>query len=508
VPDAPPQLLIAQVAFGADVFLNGERVAEVGRGSAGWWGRREPVWIPLPRSALRAGKNALYLRLHVRPEFAGYLTPLFVGPVGALQGLFRARNALVSAPDILALVSAVLTLLYLSVYRRTREAEWAWFAAGIGSLFLGGLPWRVVDLWIWPLAMGGSILCIAFGAHRIAGVARPGIERGLFGIFAALALALIVAPSAATFSLALATSAFDLGLAFYLLSLHNTPVVARWLGQGRGLRSALPLSMLMASNDLPMFWNHAPLLGIPLFPITHAPVVIASFAHIVVFLSDGLTRERALNLSLQESQSRLLALEHAQATRAERERVQRDLHDGLGAQLVAAIAVAEREPHDAAAVQRSLRGALGELRGAVDSLDGEPRELAEVLGALRARIEPLVQGTGTSLRWRVENLETPLLVAPQHGVHLLRVVQEAIANAVKHANARTLEVGCGEAERNGRRSAFVEVRDDGRGISGSARGRGLTNMRSRAAQLGGELAIESSGTGTRVVLWLPAPLTP
>jgi hypothetical protein len=74
VPNSPPQLLVAQVAFGADIFLNGERVADVGRGPSGWWGRREPVWIPLPRPTLRAGAKTLHLRLRVRPEFAGYLT--------------------------------------------------------------------------------------------------------------------------------------------------------------------------------------------------------------------------------------------------------------------------------------------------------------------------------------------------------------------------------------------------------------------------------------------------
>ncbi len=502
VPDAPPQLLVAQVAFGADVFLNGERIADIGRGPSGWWGRREPVWIPLPRHALRAGANTLHLRLRVRPEFAGYLTPVFVGSVDTLQGSFRARNALVSAPDILALVSVVLTLLYFSVYKRNREAEWAWFAAGIGSLFVAGLPWRIVDLWVWPLGMGASILCIACGAHRIGGMARRGTERALFAIFAALAFALLVAPPAATYSLALATSAFDFGLGLYLVSLHNSPVIARWLGQGSGLNTALALSMLMVCNDVPMFWNQAPLLGIPLFPIAHGPVVIASFAHIVTFLSDGLARERALNASLHESQSRLLALEREQAARGERERVQRDLHDGVGAHLVAALAVAEREPQDNESVRRAVRLALGELRGAVNSLDGGERELNDVLGALRARLEPLALGSGARFAWRVGEIATSPRLSPEQALHLLRILQEAIANAVKHAGAHTIEVASGAREQAGRTGAFVEVRDDGGGVNGNASGRGMTNMRQRATFIGGELGIESSAAGTCVRVWL------
>ncbi len=508
VPDAPPQLLIAQVAFGAEVFLNGARVASVGRGPTGWWGRREPVWLPLPKDALRSGVNTLHLRLRVRPEFAGYLTPVFVGPVDALQGFFRARNSLISAPDVLALVSLALALLYLSVWRRDRKPEWAWLAAGVGALCLAGLPWRTADLWLWPLGMGGSVLCILCAAHRIGEIDRRRTERALFAVLAALALGVVVAPSEAVFPLSVATAAFDFGLAVYLFRLHGVALIARWLGPATPLNSALAVSMLMCTNDVPLFWDRAPLLGIPLFPIVHGPVVIASFAHIVTFLSDGLTRERDLNRSLQESQTRLLELERERATRAERERVQRDLHDGLGAQLVAALAVAEREPQDNAAVRHSVRLALGELRGAVDSLDAGERELGDVLGALRARLEPLANGSGAKFAWRVGEIALQPRLTPQQALHLLRILQEAIANAVKHSGASTIEVASGSQEHAGRSSAFVEVRDDGSGGNGAPPGRGLANMRQRASIIGGELTIDSNAAGTRVRLWIdsaPAP---
>ncbi|HEY8122434.1 MAG TPA: ATP-binding protein [Myxococcota bacterium] len=504
IPDHPPQLLIAQVAFGADVFLNGQALATVGRGPIGWWGRREPVWLPLPSAALHSGPNTLLLKLRVRPEFAGYLTPIFIGSAPDLQGAFRARNALIAAPDVLALVSATLVLLYLMVFRRDPKPEWAWLAAGIAALFFAGLPWRTADLGVWPVGLGVSAACVMCGGHRVGRIERRGLERAAFAALAALALALVLAPAAATFSLARATFALDFALAAYVLRLHSRESVVQWVGRGATLSSALALSMLMTCNDLPLFWDRAPLLGVPLFPIVHGPVVIASFAHIVTFLSDGLARERALNASLHESQARLLALERAQATRAERERVQRDLHDGLGAQLVSALAVAEREPQDSAAVRRSVRLALAELRGAVDSLDGSERELSDVLGALRARLEPLAHGSGATFAWRAGELAPQPRLAPQQALHLLRILQEAIANAVKHSRARTIEIASGVESFGGRERAFIEVRDDGCGLAGAPPGRGLANMRQRATFIGGELSVVSDARGTRVRLSLDA----
>jgi signal transduction histidine kinase len=156
-------------------------------------------------------------------------------------------------------------------------------------------------------------------------------------------------------------------------------------------------------------------------------------------------------------------------------------------------------------VQQAVRLALGELRGAVDSLDGGDAELAAVLGALRARLEPLVASSHATLGWRIASDVPDIRLDPQRALHLLRILQEAIANAVKHAGARSIEVSSGPDSSDGRAGAFVEVRDDGRGLAEAGAGRGLANMRQRASFLGGELTLMSSTGGTSVRLWLPVP---
>lgn len=504
----PLQLLIAQVAFGADVFLNGEHVATVGRGATGWWGRREVAWLPLPMERVRPGDNSLDLRLRVRPDFAGYLTPIFVGPTRELQGNFRARTAIVGAPDLLVVVCLVLALMFLSLHRHDRRSEWALIALAFTIMALAGLPWRVIDYWVWPLGLAAAVVCVGHAVHRGGGLARPRLERAALVVVALLALSFALAPVRARFPLSHAAGSLAGASSAYLFTLYFNVGVRNWLVHVSALRASVGLGVLIGLNDIPQAWNSSPVIGVPLGPLTHAPMLLASFIHIIGFLSTGLTRARALNQALTESQARLLALEHAQATRAERERVQRDLHDGLGAQLVAALAVAEREPQDNAAVRRSVRLALGELRGAVDSLDGGERALSEVLGALRARLEPLTQGSAARFVWRVGEISAQPQLSAQQALHLLRILQEAIANAVKHSGASTIEVASGAEERAGRRGAFVEVRDDGRGANGAPPGRGLANMRQRAGFIGGEFSVDASAAGTRVRLWLDAAAAP
>jgi two-component system sensor histidine kinase UhpB len=85
---------------------------------------------------------------------------------------------------------------------------------------------------------------------------------------------------------------------------------------------------------------------------------------------------------------------------------------------------------------------------------------------------------------------------------VLRVVQEAITNVLKHARATTITVRTGVAAGRG---PYVSVADDGSGFAPEhGEGRGLVNMRRRATELGGDLEIATGPGGTCVTLWLPS----
>ena len=106
-----------------------------------------------------------------------------------------------------------------------------------------------------------------------------------------------------------------------------------------------------------------------------------------------------------------------------------------------------------------------------------------------------------TLDWQVCELPTLPCLTPQNVLHVLRIVQEAITNALKHARAKHIRVATAFAV--GRVS--IEVSDDGCGFDGtkSAEGHGLDNMRRRAKLLGGDLWIAPKATGTTLSLSIP-----
>ena len=196
---------------------------------------------------------------------------------------------------------------------------------------------------------------------------------------------------------------------------------------------------------------------------------------------------------------------------AERSRIARDLHDEVLQDLTYALqqvqlsgATAGGAPaglrEAGAALTRSVRG----LRGAVHDLGMEP----EAGGSFRRSVEALVElnrqmNPGCRLDLEVERGFPDELPAGT-SKDLLRVVQEALANARRHSEADEIRIVVG-TEMNGKLK--IEVSDNGMGFDSERvpAGVGTKGMRERARALGGDLEIAATpGGGTRVMVEVPA----
>ncbi len=186
----------------------------------------------------------------------------------------------------------------------------------------------------------------------------------------------------------------------------------------------------------------------------------------------------------------------------ERQRVARELHDGLAQELsfirsqTAAMAAGTPPPNMVGHLAAAAERALEESRRAIETLADEAR--APLQQALRAAGEEVAARAGAQVEVHVQ---APA-VAPAIAEALLRVVREAVGNAVRHGRARRVVVHllCDN------HALRLTVEDDGQGFSSDKahQGFGLRSMRERVEALGGELSVRSEiGRGATVEAVVP-----
>jgi signal transduction histidine kinase len=222
-----------------------------------------------------------------------------------------------------------------------------------------------------------------------------------------------------------------------------------------------------------------------------------------VELQEQVLRKRR---ELEEKFARVQELERQRAVIEERDRLTREMHDGLGGQLVSMLAVSERGDVSRAELSQALREALDEMRLVLQSLDLGCRDITALLAGLRARLEPRLRCQGLRFRWAVADIAMPETMGPSEALQILRIVQESVTNILKHASAKEVTIRTGIAEVLDAREMFVEVADDGMGIAAalpSAGGRGMNHMSDRARRIGGRLTFRSDPRGTTVRLSIP-----
>ncbi|MBI1885721.1 MAG: sensor histidine kinase [Chloroflexi bacterium] len=239
------------------------------------------------------------------------------------------------------------------------------------------------------------------------------------------------------------------------------------------------------------------------------PFLVAVVVQFFGWMARQLTaeRERAQqvldeNIRLQGERERLIAQE-------ERNRIAREIHDGI-AQSIYMLSLNLETAAEMAAGEGGLserlaklvtlaKQALLEVRHYIFDLKPLLTGEATLSSALQSQIREFTTVSGLPARLEVAGQERPLPVVT--GTAVYRIAQEALANVYRHAQASDIDVLLSFDHS----SVHLEVRDNGVGFAGEGdRGRGLKNMRQRAQELGGDVTIESSpASGTKVHAVLP-----
>lgn len=392
------------------------------------------------------------------------------GMQGILAGVRRLENWLHISFTVLALASVVR---YLQNHQLDDRAGWVLAGAGlllIGYAGYGHVPWRRRP-W-WPAAWCTTL------------------------VLAWMAL-VVAAPSFAWCAVTLAFVALrvlPLSVAVGVVAVMVLTVAAAWSSM---------------RNDV----DPTVLAG---------PACVAVLAVTAYRALDQQARvQQRLLEDLRNTQGELAAAEHRAGAAAERTRLSRDIHDSVAQGLSSINLLLQAAEQDwdvrpAAARQhvdqaaRTARHGLDEVRRVVRDL--APPELPDgrsgtALPDGLQHVARTVQQSGVVVRVAVHGEPVPL---PDRVAHaLLRTARGALANVVEHAGATEATVTLTYQDA----SVSLDVLDDGRGFDSTAvpaarddRGRGIAGIRSRIAELGGDVVVESTpGEGTALAVSLPLP---
>ncbi len=524
-----PLVLKARQLTGAfTLSLNGQTVVAPKLSA---WQRARDSQILLPQSALRAGTNELQWHLQ---QGQATLANLTLYPASALTGFIQQQ----SSPQFAianAAASITLILMLAGIWLTRRHAqEFLLFALGVlfwaAYSILVGAGNLVISLKfsqiLAHLFLQGFVLCIALFARRFAGKAWLGFDRLLCllaGIAAALLLVSYLIFGIQTVYLTVSGAHRLVLLAFGAVIFWELTCYARAQSDvARALLASTALSgLLLGVHDALSF---AQLIDTPIALIgVGLPVALTSMGAVIVLrYGRALQAAKLLNEQLDiRVQAKAAALEtlyaeHVELERkrtldGERERILRDMHDGVGGRLIALIAATEHKDFSAIQLRTNATAALRDLRWMIDSLDAEiVSELAVALGNFSARVQPMFEQAGVAFNLVSDDLPDGVAMTPAHLLQLFRFCDEALQNALKHSHATLVVLHAAlllQPQKGEEKSATLalSISDNGRGFAPhkAADGRGLRHLQQRAAALNATFELHSDSRGTRLSLWIP-----
>ncbi len=231
-------------------------------------------------------------------------------------------------------------------------------------------------------------------------------------------------------------------------------------------------------------------------------------------LAKGLAKkvaERTREVNAVNRRLLLLARKLVESQETERTFIAKELHDEMGQHLTGLKLLLERVGYEeglgfSAEIARAkeiVRMIMGQVRDLSFDLRQSLPDHVSLVAALKWHFEKLEVEHGFKVRFTCNARENEP-VPPEHSRTLLRLIQEALTNVLRHAEVKKASVQL----RIGRSSVSVSVVDRGRGFEitrgGQPRRLGLAGMRERVLLLGGKLSVKSApGAGTRIKVFLP-----
>jgi len=520
-PTEPWAVMIAELSDGGQISVNGHFEGLIPAPTASshvrWW---RPHLAAIDAADLNAGTNVLTIRTPFR---AGQhvLSGVEVGPFKALSAHYERNYFLVrTCTWIGATIAAMVALIFGALWWRRRDPL-------TGLLTLLSLAWVGFSAYFLveasPLALRLPLECLreasvgAFGALISISLLRMCainsrrwewliLAYAAIGPSALVASALAAAPYLDQIWLpglvVIAAACTAFGLYRSTQSLPAPPPIVLVTALGALAAALIDFGLVFGNSALQ--GAHAMTWAGPLLLLAMASPMVKRFLDVLrdaeAARAELETRVREREQLLKRNFERLRESERIKAEGQERQRIMQDMHDGLGSQLMSSLMLVERGALNNEQVAQILRESIDDMRLAIDALAADESDLGSALGNLRYRIEPRLRAAGIELAWDARNLPEEIGLHPDAVLPILRIVQEALNNALKHSGARIARVTFDMTKLSEVDFLDIRVADNGRGMSAEpSNGRGLLNMRNRAQRIGAQLSISSSPEAGTVV---------
>lgn len=524
-PAEPMALYLPRLGNAYAIWLNGhllERGGDLERGN-GADHAKAPRYVEIAPLLLRADNR---LRIQIRTDVGrrGGLAPISLGPVDAVLPLYRHDHAWrTTGSSVVAIVSLLVALVALALWltqvdtgpagQRRRDplylfaglAELSWTVRVADAVIEHPpLPWpwwgmlTITALTIWLCSM--ILFCVEVARWRD-WPGAPWLRRWL--------LLLMATSVPAAHAAMVAGLPMLLTLQYAALGLTAAGFLAVFVPRTRAI--ALPhkivafvllINIAVGLRDLIVFrlsdvyggntWLRYSSL---LFGLTLGAIVLMRLRRATRQASDLLAhmeeRVARKETELQQIYPRIAQLALDNERTAERGRILRDMHDGVGSHISTAIRQLQAGKASRDDILHTLRDSLDHLKLSIDAIHLPAGDVGALLANIRYRLESRIHACGIELQWAVEELR-PLGRLDANAMGQLQfMLYEAFSNALQHAQATTLRVVACPAGPDGQ-GLHLQIIDNGCGYDPHTSQRnGLRGMHQRALAIGVQLRLAS-----------------
>jgi two-component system, NarL family, sensor histidine kinase UhpB len=494
----------------------------------------EAALYPLAGRYLQEGVNVLFVKTSAA-QLTVTMSPFAVGPAPDIESAYRTRSLLQTDVPIAGVAILLFTIALCLVVNWPHEdrLRMRWLIGFLTVNALSTLLLTLMPAWGMPriaqfglLILGNLFLGLSASRYAVLDTGGDGkwpiYATAVCGVLVALAVSatavLVKDAPFAPYLVAIKTSqlaALLLAITAIFLLIRHTAITGgeSWL-ERLVLIFCLTTFVIdkLAQNldvfvpfdpqwPISLYWSPivGPLLGIGmvLSLARQAGEARREVAQSNIILAERLQEQDAELARQYQAQKQMLG---RQVMLEERQRIVRDMHDGIGGQLLGLMMQVRSGGVDKVEVEQGLQSSIADLRLIVDSMDSAEEGLAETLRSFEHRVRAQVEAAGIELKFG-QDINDAIDLGPRPTLQVLRILQEAVTNAMRHSGASRITVS-GTAKLG--TGIEISVKDNGSGLPEELRrGRGLTSMETRTRNLGGELSIQGGSDGTSLTLSIP-----